>query len=84
VEEKPEKKHSNFKNRKKNISLKGNVRPEGRIYYSSHKTEMILLKTNLKKTKFLIKQILREKIEGKKQCKTKKIEIKRIRNKFDI
>jgi hypothetical protein len=73
VEEKPEKKHSNFKNRKKNISLKGNVRPEGRIYYSSYKTGMILLKTNLKKkTKFLIKQILREKIEGKKQCKTKK------------
>jgi hypothetical protein len=73
VEEKPEKKHSNFKNRKKNISLKGNVRPEDRIYYSSYKTGMILLKTNLKKkTKFLIKQILREKIEGKKQCKTKK------------
>jgi len=51
VKEKPEKKHSNFKNRKKNISLKGNVRPEGRIYYSSYKTGMILLKTNLKKKK---------------------------------
>jgi hypothetical protein len=42
---------------------------------------MILLKTNLKKkTKFLIKQILRE----KNSAKQKKIEIKRIRNKFDI